>query len=48
MAAVHDFTWSVKELEDMINCFDSDGDAKVSFLDSRSLFIFQFHSLFIR
>ncbi|XP_022959490.1 uncharacterized protein LOC111460448 isoform X1 [Cucurbita moschata] len=30
VAAVHDFTWSVKELEDMINCFDSDGDAKMT------------------
>ncbi|XP_023006622.1 caltractin-like isoform X2 [Cucurbita maxima] len=37
VAAVHDFTWSVKELEDMINCFDSDGDAKLSMDDFRRI-----------
>lgn len=30
MAVAHDFTWSDKELADMIRCFDSDGDGKVS------------------
>lgn len=29
MAIAHDFMWSDKELADMINCFDSDGDRKV-------------------
>lgn len=30
MATAHDFTWSDKELADMVNCFDSDGDKKVA------------------
>ena len=30
MAAIHDFTWTDKELADMIQCFDSDKDGKVS------------------
>lgn len=29
-ATAHDFMWSDKELADMIRCFDSDGDRKVS------------------
>ena len=32
MATAHDFTWSDRELADMINCFDSDGDRKVGLL----------------
>lgn len=30
LAAAHDFTWSEREMADMIYCFDSDGDGKVS------------------
>lgn len=30
MAASHDFSWTDKELADMIRCFDSDRDGKVS------------------
>ena len=30
LAATHDFTWSEREIADMIYCFDSDGDGKVS------------------
>lgn len=30
LAALHDFTWTEKEMADMIYCFDSDGDGKVS------------------
>ena len=40
MADAHDFTWSEIELRDMIDCFDNDGDGKVSFLVSCSSFIF--------
>ena len=29
-AIAHDFTWTDKEVADMIHLFDSDGDAKVS------------------
>lgn len=29
VAAAHDFTWTDKEMADMIYCFDSDGDGKV-------------------
>lgn len=29
VAARHDFTWSDKEMADMIQIFDSDGDGKV-------------------
>lgn len=29
VAIAHDFTWTDKELADMIRCFDSDGDGKV-------------------
>ena len=29
-AIAHDFIWTDKELVDMIRCFDSDGDGKVS------------------
>ncbi|KAL0411498.1 UNVERIFIED_CONTAM: hypothetical protein Slati_3739500 [Sesamum latifolium] len=28
LAIAHDFTWSEKEMADMIRCFDSDGDGK--------------------
>lgn len=30
VATAHDFMWTDKELADMIRCFDSDGDGKVS------------------
>ncbi|KAE8038689.1 hypothetical protein FH972_011169 [Carpinus fangiana] len=30
VAMAHDFMWTEKELADMIQCFDSDGDGKVS------------------
>jgi Ca2+-binding EF-hand superfamily protein len=30
VAMAHDFVWTEKELADMIRCFDSDGDGKVS------------------
>lgn len=30
VATEHDFTWTDKEIADMIHCFDSDGDGKVS------------------
>jgi Ca2+-binding EF-hand superfamily protein len=30
VAIAHDFTWTDKELADMIHCFDGDGDGKVS------------------
>ncbi|XAR54150.1 hypothetical protein NMG60_11029165 [Bertholletia excelsa] len=33
VAAAHDFTWSDKEMADMIHCFDSDGDGKLSLED---------------
>lgn len=28
-AIAHDFTWTEKELADMVHCFDSDRDGKV-------------------
>ncbi|GMH21664.1 hypothetical protein Nepgr_023506 [Nepenthes gracilis] len=37
MAAAHDFTWTDKELADMIRCFDSDHDGKLSLGDFRSI-----------
>ncbi|XP_015889410.2 uncharacterized protein LOC107424190 [Ziziphus jujuba] len=37
VANAHDFTWSDKELADMINCFDSDGDRKLSLDDFRKI-----------
>lgn len=30
VAVAHDFVWTDEELADMIHCFDSDGDGKVS------------------
>ncbi|KAL0373334.1 UNVERIFIED_CONTAM: hypothetical protein Sradi_3249100 [Sesamum radiatum] len=30
LAIAHDFTWSEKEMADMIRCFDSDGDGKTT------------------
>ena len=30
VAIAHDFMWTDKELSDMIHCFDSGGDGKVS------------------
>lgn len=37
VAAAHDFTWTDKEMADMICCFDSDGDGKLSIEDFRKL-----------
>ncbi|KAI3449095.1 hypothetical protein Pfo_005760 [Paulownia fortunei] len=37
LATAHDFTWSEKEMADMICCFDSDGDGKISFEDFRKI-----------
>ncbi|XP_012845612.1 PREDICTED: uncharacterized protein LOC105965591 isoform X2 [Erythranthe guttata] len=37
LATAHDFTWSEKELADMIFCFDNDGDGKISFDDFRKI-----------
>ncbi|KAL8542781.1 hypothetical protein ACS0TY_003605 [Phlomoides rotata] len=37
LAVAHDFTWSEKEMADMIRCFDSDGDGKISFDDFRKI-----------
>lgn len=39
MAYTHDFTWSDKEMADMIHCFDSDGDGKVN---TGTSFLFNF------
>ncbi|XP_074263163.1 uncharacterized protein LOC141585972 [Silene latifolia] len=37
MAATHDFNWTDKELSDMIRCFDSDRDGKLTLDDFRSI-----------
>ncbi|XP_062091572.1 uncharacterized protein LOC133797621 [Humulus lupulus] len=37
VATAHDFTWTAKELTDMIRCFDSDGDGKLSLDDFRTI-----------
>lgn len=37
MAAIHDFTWTDKELADMIQCFDSDKDGKLTLDDFRNI-----------
>ncbi|KAF3440026.1 hypothetical protein FNV43_RR18304 [Rhamnella rubrinervis] len=37
VATAHDFTWNDKELADMVNCFDSDGDRKLSLDDFREI-----------
>ncbi|KAL3833109.1 hypothetical protein ACJIZ3_007845 [Penstemon smallii] len=37
LAVVHDFIWSEKEMADMIYCFDSDGDGKISLDDFRKI-----------
>ncbi|GFP94976.1 hypothetical protein PHJA_001642000 [Phtheirospermum japonicum] len=37
LAIAHDFTWSEKEMADMISCFDSDGDGKINFDDFRKI-----------
>lgn len=42
MAYTHDFTWTDKEMADMIHCFDSDGDGKVN---TGTSFLFNFVSL---
>ncbi|ESW06741.1 hypothetical protein PHAVU_010G072500 [Phaseolus vulgaris] len=38
-ATAHDFLWEDKELVDMIRCFDSDGDGKLSLDDFRKITI---------
>ncbi|GER26367.1 calmodulin [Striga asiatica] len=37
LAMAHDFTWSEKELADMIYCFDTDGDGKINYDDFRKI-----------
>lgn len=37
MAAIHDFTWTDKEVADMIRCFDSDKDGKLTLDDFRNI-----------
>lgn len=37
MAYTHDFTWTDKEMADMIHCFDSDGDGKLSLEDFQKI-----------
>ncbi|CAA0806036.1 calmodulin-related [Striga hermonthica] len=37
LAMAHDFTWSEKELADMVHCFDSDGDGKITYDDFRKI-----------
>ncbi|OAY49344.1 nucleolin isoform X2 [Manihot esculenta] len=37
VATAHDFTWTEGELADMIHCFDSDGDGKLSLDDFRKI-----------
>ncbi|CAN0877232.1 hypothetical protein LINGRAHAP2_LOCUS11776 [Linum grandiflorum] len=37
MATEHDFTWSDKELDDMMDCFDDDGDGKLNLADFRKV-----------
>ncbi|KAL2337568.1 hypothetical protein Fmac_012014 [Flemingia macrophylla] len=38
-ATAHDFLWTDKELADMIRCFDSDGDGKLSLDDFRKIVV---------
>lgn len=45
VAAAHDFVWTDKELADMIRCFDSDNDGKVS--DAFRLLSFHFYFIAI-
>ncbi|KAL2511465.1 calmodulin-related [Abeliophyllum distichum] len=37
VATAHDFTWSEKEISDMIYCFDGDGDGKLNLDDFRKI-----------
>ncbi|XP_075476477.1 uncharacterized protein LOC142517871 isoform X2 [Primulina tabacum] len=37
LAAAHDFTWSEKDMADMIHLFDSDGDGKITLDDFRKI-----------
>ncbi|XP_047338965.1 uncharacterized protein LOC124942490 [Impatiens glandulifera] len=37
LAIAHDFTWTDKEMADMIHCFDSNGDGKLSLDDFRKI-----------
>ncbi|KAF7844871.1 RNA polymerase-associated protein LEO1-like [Senna tora] len=39
VATAHDFTWTDKELADMIRYFDSDGDGKLSFDDFQKIVV---------
>ncbi|MED6174019.1 hypothetical protein PIB30_065008 [Stylosanthes scabra] len=38
-AIAHDFSWTDKELVDMIRCFDSDGDGRISLDDFRKIVV---------
>lgn len=38
-AITHDFSWTDKELVDMIRCFDSDGDGRLSLDDFRKIVV---------
>ncbi|XP_051132531.1 uncharacterized protein LOC127252419 [Andrographis paniculata] len=37
LVGAHDFTWSEKEMSDMITCFDSDGDGRINLDDFRKI-----------
>ncbi|ONI22591.1 hypothetical protein PRUPE_2G138200 [Prunus persica] len=39
VATAHDFMWTDKELADMIRCFDSDGDGKLSLDEFRKIVV---------
>lgn len=39
MANTHDFTWTDKEMADMIHCFDSNADGRLSFGDFREIVV---------
>ncbi|KAL8137895.1 hypothetical protein V2J09_003896 [Rumex salicifolius] len=39
IASSHDFTWTDKELLDMIRCFDKDGDGKLTMEDFRNIVV---------
>ncbi|PIN10751.1 hypothetical protein CDL12_16650 [Handroanthus impetiginosus] len=39
LATAQDFTWSEKEMADMISCFDSDGDGKINLDDFRKIVV---------
>ncbi|KAM1262601.1 hypothetical protein ACFX13_028383 [Malus domestica] len=39
LATTHDFMWNKEELADMIHCFDSDGDGKLSLEEFRKIVV---------